>query len=141
MDCFSFEYFMGEIERIVMETPSTCEEHASAVVQMHVHLETCEWFYQNASSLGLDVDMLQFKLIHLRYIVGLYEAVRPVPVEKTRRRPNIPRPPPICTLGGSRRLVDGIAARPDKRKFEKIDVDAGDAEEFVKYKRTRVLAS
>lgn len=141
---FTFEFYASEIENLILRVPTTFEQRLDLVRQMNVHLGTCEWFYTNAGLLGLDADFLDLKLRYLHYIVDLFAFVQPVQIVAPPRRPNLPRPPPrlLITNGEERRMVNGIAARPDKRKNELVDEDEEDEElqlSRLMRKRFRVL--
>lgn len=127
---FTFEFYASEIEKLIVQVPTTLEQRSDLVRQMRGHLETCEWFNTNAGLLRLNADFVGMKLTYLRYIVDLFALVhvQPIQVVARPRRPNLPRPPPRLLLTNGP-LVEGIAARKDKRKIDLVDDAEDDAEE------------
>ncbi len=139
---FTFEYFTGEIERLILETPSTLSEHANTVKQMRLHLETCQWFYENADLMGLDGGFYQLKLMHLHYMVNLYELSVGCMMITPPKMPKPPKPPVRSDpcVPGRRSLVNGIASTrmPKRGYLAACEGDIDDEDGSSVRKRTRV---
>jgi hypothetical protein len=63
---FSFEHFTGEIERVSTSSPRTPDEYEHALKHIRSHLETCDWYCENAELLELDSVFLNNKIRSLR---------------------------------------------------------------------------